>query len=264
MQDQSIQFLAKLSDRLQKDNRLEKLAQIMNDNYKYIPYFGVEVEFYLNEYVNVSKFENIIGFEVKRERGINQYEIALPPSNKLSLYANEISVLRNRIKNIALKLGGIADLSSKPFPNDYGNSIHFNLSFTSDTKVLEHAAKSLCHYMIDSFIIFMPEVDDYLRQDKRFMSPTHVCYGGNNRTAAIRIPQNLPLRLEHRVSSSYADPYLVMTAILKSVLLGLDNPTTISNFSKIYGNAYDEQYKLTLLPDSQSKAIELFNLNFFD
>ena len=90
------------------------------------------------------------------------------------------------------------------------------------------------------------------------MAPSHVCFGGNNRSVAIRVPEAYPRRLEHRVSSPITDSYLAICAILQALYLGIDKPSSISSHGKIYGNAFLEQYNLQPLPKNLKEAEELF------
>ncbi len=90
------------------------------------------------------------------------------------------------------------------------------------------------------------------------MAPTHISFGGNNRTVAIRMPDSRPHRLEHRLSSPSIEPYIAIYAILKSILLGLDNPDIINKIPKTFGNAFDDQYNLVALPKSRQEALSLF------
>ena len=248
---------------MKKDNRLEKLTSIFADEFEFTPAFGVEIEFYLSKNIDPILFSEKSGFNLKPEKGDHQFEIDLTHSYKLTHYADYINATRLSLQNTADEMQGEINFQSKPYADDYGSSMHFNLSFTNDLKVLEQAAQSLCHYMLDSFLVFMPSADDYTRPSPRFMSPTHVSYGGNNRTTAIRIPDSKPLRLEHRISACMNDPYLVMVTILTSILKGLKRPDEISFFKKIYGNAFDAQYNLTPLPANISEAIKLFKPEFF-
>ncbi|WP_341758625.1 palindromic element RPE1 domain-containing protein [Candidatus Tisiphia endosymbiont of Ditula angustiorana] len=132
-----------------------------------------------------------------------------------------------------------------------------------DTDVLDLMGQSICHYMLDTFLIFMPNEDDYLRLDKNFMAPTNVSFGNNNRTVALRTPDLSPKRLEHRIANPLTDPYLAIFTILNSIFLGLKFPDKINNINKIYGNAFDQQYNLVSFPKSLTEALELFNLEFF-
>lgn len=254
--------MTNLSNKLLQNNQLDKLSSIATTYYGISPMFGIEIEFYLSKNINPKQLEDLISQNIKQERGLNQYEIALAPSYNLTDYAVKITNLIQKMKNAAKILGGTVDLSAKPFANDYGNSIHFNLSL-GGIDVLTKAAKSLCQYMLDTYYVFMPIEQDYLRNTVGFLAPTHICYGGNNRTAAIRIPSSLPLRLEHRLSSPNVDPYLAMTTILYSILPGNKSNSAMSNFVKIYGNAHDKQYKLVALPATMEQAISLFKINFF-
>ncbi len=237
----------------------------------------MEIEFYLSDQINIVEFENRLGISIKKEKGKNQFEIDLAPTTELINYIQQINSLRVNISNIASQLNGHADFRSKPFIDDYGNAMHFHISFIdtlhyypctgkqlkTDERFFTHAARSLCHFMLDSLLIFLPEEEDYLRLNRRFMAPTHVSFGGNNRTVAVRIPDSLPRRLEHRLASSLVNPYIAIFTILKSIYRGLQDPQTIKNISKVYGNAFDEQYNLTPLPISRKHAQEIFDLSFF-
>jgi glutamine synthetase len=117
------------------------------------------------------------------------------------------------------------------------------LNFLEDNDA-EKYARILCHYLPLTITAFLPKEEDYQRLDSRFMAPTHICYGGNNRTTLIRIPDSLPKRIEHRLASADANPYEVIYAILSSIYSGLKHPQQITKIDKIYGNAYDPQYNL--------------------
>ncbi|WP_341789954.1 glutamine synthetase [Rickettsia endosymbiont of Polydrusus tereticollis] len=269
-------FVSNLANNLQKNNQLEKIITKFQKYYNLIPVIGVEIEFYLSPNVDISKFATLTSkylarqkiSKVKKEKGNNQFEIDLPPSTDLINYINEISNVKLALENIAKKLGGNINFSPKPFLNDYGNSMHFHINFISDDNVkgdfTEVVAKSLCHYMLDTFLIFMSNEEDYLRIDKNFMAPTNISFGGNNRTVALRIPDSYPKRLEHRLASPTTDSYIAIFTILKSILLGFQAPENINNITKIYGNAFDEQYNLISLPKSPSESFKLFKPEFFE
>ncbi len=257
--------LSKLSDSMQKDNRLEKLCQRFIDSHKLIPHFGVEIEFYLSKQLNHLELANLIGLEVKLEKGNGQFEIDLPPTSNLLEYTRIIATTKHKILQTAKLLGGYADFGAKPSPIDYGNSMHFHVNFSgaaNDKMLNEIAAKSLCHFMLDSCLIFLPEEDCYKRLDKNFMAPTHISYGNNNRTTAVRIPDSQPQRLEYRLPTPAADPYLAMLAILQAIIIGLESPNLIVSPPKIYGNAFEEQYNLQPLPTSRDQAASLFKPSF--
>lgn len=202
--------------------------------------------------------------KIKKEKGNNQFEIDLPPSKDLINYTKKILKVKNTLTKIAEYLNGYIDFSPKPFFNDYGNSMHFHINFdVESTDYITLAAQGLCHYMLDTLLVFMPSSIDYLRINKDFMAPTHVSYGANNRSVAVRTPYSMPKRLEHRLSSPEADPYIVIFTILKSILLSLKFPHSLKKIEKIYGNAFDPQYNLTPLPKSAQESFILFKPEFF-
>jgi len=206
---------------------------------------GAELEFYIHGDIKLNLLEQRINCEIKKERGENQYEINIKPSCNIQEYAEKIKKIREDIILHTEALGAIADFTSKPFPDDYGSSMHIHLNFLEDkNNDIEKYAEILCHYMTSSLDYFLPSPKDYKRLDSNFMAPTHICYGGNNRTAAIRIPDSAPKRLEHRLPSANANSYNVLYMILESIRKGLESPKIITPASKIFGNSFDAQYSL--------------------
>lgn len=234
----------KLSDNPEKYNLLENIKNRLKNSFALTVCVGAEIEFYLNNVPDVYMLEAIIGHKIKAEKGQNQYEVDLAPSMDPVKYSKYIELVRKKIILGANELGGYADFSSKPYKNDYGNSMHIHLNFPEDENV-EKYARILCYYLPDSLSIFLPKEEDWNRLDEKFMAPTHICYGGNNRTVAIRIPDSMPKRLEHRVPAANADPASVIYIILASIIKGLTSPIDLAEYSKIFGNAFDEQYSLT-------------------
>ncbi|WP_417905389.1 hypothetical protein [Candidatus Tisiphia endosymbiont of Micropterix aruncella] len=194
-------FVYKLSDHLQK------IINKFQTDYSLIPCIGVEIEFYLSKNVNPLELQTLLGIVVKKEKGNNQFEIDLPPStNNIIEYIGKISSTKSKIQIITKKLRGKVNFSAKPFPNDYGSSMHFHVNFIDSsalmnsvanpniiysfvptekmsfpcrressvgchsresknldtclrrdgTDMLDLMGQSICHYMLDSFLIFMP------------------------------------------------------------------------------------------------------------
>ena len=234
----------KLSDNQNKYNLLEDIKNELKNRFALTACVGAEIEFYLNNVPDVSLLGAMIGHTIKDEKGQNQYEIDLPPSTDPVEYSKYIELVRQKLILGANELGGYADFSSKPYKDDYGNSMHIHLNFQED-EAIDKYARILCYYLSDSLSVFLPKEEDCSRLDKKFMAPTHVCYGGNNRTVAIRIPDSMPRRLEHRVPAASADPASVIYVILAAIVRGLTLPIDTKTYSKIFGNAFDKQYGLT-------------------
>lgn len=219
------------------------------------PIVGYEIEFYVQEPLKM---------EVKKEKGQNQYEINKGPFDNVWECIKYIETDR-----IMLKAAGV-DLSPKPFKDDYGSSMHLHLNLLDGNhnnlfdngEFVDYAANGICHYMNKTLKLILPYEEDYERLDDKFMAPTKICYGNNNRSVALRIPGTKPMRLEHRVCSNNTDPTAAMFVILKSVLFGLENK--YKHHFKIFGNAFDDQYDLESIARSLNDAERLFDPDFFE
>jgi len=239
-------FESKLTDREKEYNILKKIENSFKKEFNLTPCFGAELEFYLINFTDnwqLTKLEENIGQKIKKEKGHNQYEVEISPSTNTAFYPDIINKMKRTIKKEAKKLNLEANFKSKPFINDYGSSMHIHFNFLENNDVETHA-RILCHYLPLTITAFLPKEEDYQRLDSRFMAPTHISYGGNNRTTLIRIPDSLPKRVEHRLASADANSYEVIYAILSSIYSGLKHPQEITKLDKIYGNAYDPQYNL--------------------
>ena len=252
-----IDVIKSLSFKARQEQWLEAIVKNLDQELGLTPCVGIELEFYLSD-------DNIASspIPIKNERGKSQYEATLTPSCNPSLAILDLE----KSINLLTEWRSDVNFHPKPFPQDYGNALQFHVNFLKDghnyydnRDNLEAGAMALCHFLKPTFLVFAPEESHYARLNGQMMAPTHVSYGGNNRTTSIRIPEAKPRRLEHRVSSPMTDAYLALSTILYSLYLGIKNPTTIQQYKKIYGNAHDEQYDLELLPQSLQEAKKGFD-----
>lgn len=110
--------------------------------------------------------------------------------------------------------------------------------------------------MAESTLIFAPHHNSYRRLRPDTHAPTTVCWGYENRTAAVRIPGG-PMaarRIEHRVSGADANPYLVLASVLGAAMHGIDKQLSPPSATK--GNAYNSE--APQLPEQWSAAISAF------
>lgn len=250
------EIIQNISHRVRQNNLLEQITSKLLKDFDLIPIVGAEIEFYTKDQTPPE-----VEYLVKSEKGNGQFEIDIFPQANIFKTIEEIW----RAKQILASSENII-LHPKPKIEDYGSAMHFHINFFNskgenffdNQQNLEHAAKSLCHFILQHFLIFVPHESHYPRFNKDFMAPTHVCFGGNNRSVAIRIPDAKPRRLEHRISSPMTDEYLAICAILEAIYCGLKDVNSIKNYDKIFGNAYDSQYELISLPTSIEEAIKLF------
>ncbi len=233
----------KLTENQEKYNLLTDLEQYFISQLNLTPVFGAELEFYLSPDISAKKLENSTGITIKEEKGESQYEIDLGPMMGASNIAKAVNAARQEIINAANDLGGEADFLSKPKEHDYGSSMHIHLNFLEDNNI-EKYAQILCASCKDYLDFFLSSADDYKRLDSNFMAPTHISWGGNNRTTLIRIPDSRPKHIEHRLAGASSCPARVIYAMLDSIKSNLVGETNIKAIPKTHGNAFDPQYNL--------------------
>ena len=141
--------------------------------------------------------------------------------------------------------------------------------------------------MLDSvdfaMVFYAPQEEDYLRfnlevnralhKKGKFTAPVNICFGDNNRTAAVRIMSEKKLstkllennrsgaRVEFRVAASDADPFLSMAFLLNAIGDAINNNKLLQDSQKIYGNAFDEKYSFKKFPQNLKSAKENFLKN---
>ena len=227
---------------------------------------------------------NIAILGIEPEQGLGQVEIKTNPYFDLELLCEDVVAIKEITINLAKSLNCQANFSSQPNQNDCGSSLQINFSlvdyhhnylFAKEAKeklesgYLLGSISSLLEFTHNIMIIFAPNTEDYLRFDKdinlnlfknkKYCAPINISWGYNNRTALIRIPfskNNDERRLEFRLGASDADVYLAVVFFLLVILEGIFNNK--KPISPIYGNAFDEQYKLIILPQNYQIAEDCF------
>lgn len=89
-----------------------------------------------------------------------------------------------------------------------------------------------------------PTINSYARLVKGAWAPTAATWGVENRTCALRVIKGSAQsqRMEFRVGSADANPYLTAAATLGAGLLGIEEQLSLT--APIEGNAYDLQDQL--------------------
>jgi glutamine synthetase len=78
--------------------------------------------------------------------------------------------------------------------------------------------------MREAQLLFAPFANSFRRFQPGSFAPVDIDWGLGHRGTAIRIPEKdgPAARIEHRVAGADANPYLLLTAILGGMLLGLE------------------------------------------
>lgn len=239
--------------------------------YGFTPMVGGELEFYCDSPQALEKYRPMKGARVVEEKGDNQFEIRTPVFFDALEFITYLVQSKKHLLHFARKEKIKVSFSAKPFRDMPGNSMHIHLNFLDKKRYnvfdlcrgneplfLIFSVGGLMNALKESMIFFAPDKSCYARYKKSMFTPIKMAWGNNNRTAALRIisKMNDIRRIEHRVPCSDADPLAVVTAIMVAAYYGLENE--IIPPKKIYGNAFDAQYKLPYLPRSLVRAQKLF------
>jgi glutamine synthetase len=228
----------------------------LNDDFCLRPVTAAEIEFYYSGDIEmfwktVSAAIPLLKYE--KERGRDQYEIALAPAAPEKTVADLIA-----FKTVAQKLG--ADFSAKPFSDQPGSGLHIhvhledktgkNVFYKDDSGMSDALKYSIGGLLADvqiSMPIFAPSEKSFARFQPGGNAPTTVSWGANNRTVAVRLPDKPhdKKHIEHRVAGADANPAAVMKVILEAIYDGLTRK--LDPGPQVYGDASLEMYGLTRL-----------------
>jgi glutamine synthetase len=176
------------------------------------------------------------------EDGNGQFEINFSHAPAL-VTADRFTLLRTLIADIADSHGAIASFMPKPLGGCTGSGAHVHLSaegedgtnafFEEDDPrglglsptAYSFMAGVLAHGRALSALT-MPTVNSYKRlysgagSSGATWSPDVIVYGGNNRTAMLRVPG--PGRFENRAIDSSCNPYLALAGLVAAGLDGVE------------------------------------------
>lgn len=231
------------------------------------PKIGIEIEFYLPESGNLDKIEEFIfkivpQIQMVKEVGEHQYELIFPPSQDLESYVELIDLVRRFLKSQGAVFKVIYQNELPP------SALHLHINLLdSDRKnkflrkgnnynsLTRYAIGGLCDLMVEAMVFMMPDQEDYDRF--KTSQPINISWGANNRTVAIRLPENVPenFRIEYRVISPAADLTKVISVILIGIYHGIKKK--IEPSEKIYSIA-SEKLHLPKFPASLEEANQQF------
>ncbi len=202
------------------------------------------------------------------EEGAAQMEINLRHGDPLVL-ADQIFLLKRTIREAALAHDIYATFMAKPIAHEPGSAMHIHQSvvgaedreniFTDakgkPTPAFFHFIAGQQRYTPAVTCMLAPYVNSYRRLVKSASAPVNVQWGYDNRTTGLRVPPSAPInrRVENRVPSSDANPYLAMAAALGGGYLGLKGRMTPSE--PVAGIARTEEFDL---PVGLLEAVDLF------
>jgi glutamine synthetase len=201
------------------------------------------------------------------EYGGGQFEINLRHGAALQA-ADAVVLLRTWTGIIAAREGLAATFVAKRAPDASGSGMHVHQSlwrgdanaFWDDGRLSasgEGYLAGLLDGMAELAPLGSPTALGYTRRADGSFCPTSVCWGGDNRSVAVRVlvEEEPTTRIEQRDAAADASPYLAMagqlTAGLRGIADGLRPPAAVE------GNAYGRT-DLPRLPRTLEEAAALF------
>ncbi|SHI23911.1 glutamine synthetase family protein [Ferrimonas marina] len=224
-----------------------------------------QFEGFLDEVNAVCQQQGIAASNAVAEYAPGQFEINLLHLPDAVKACDQAVMLKRVVKAVAAKYGYGATFMAKPHQELAGSGLHLHLSlldgqganrFASDESLLKQAVAGMLALMGESELLFAPHANSYRRMQPDMFVPTLPCWGYDNRTVALRIPNGSPAdtRIEHRLGGADANPYLVAAAVIAGALHGLSQQ--LQPPAPIEGNAGDA--KLEALPCRWQAAVDGF------
>jgi glutamine synthetase len=170
------------------------------------------------------------------EFGHGQYEINLNHRPDALAAADDCIYLKRAVEAASRAHGLKSTCMAKPYSDQAGSGLHVHVSLIDQDGVnvldardgepvlLKSVTSGMLKTMREAQLIFAPFANSYRRFQPGSFAPVDIDWGYGNRGTAIRIPEKHGpgARIEHRVAGADANPYLLLTAILGGMLLGLE------------------------------------------
>lgn len=172
------------------------------------------------------------------EEGAGQLEINLRHGDPVEL-ADQVFLFKRTIREAALKHDTYATFMAKPIQGQPGSAMHIHQSildrktgrniFTAEdgteTGAFRNFIGGMQKHVPNALVMMAPYVNSYRRLTQAASAPVNNKWGYDNRTTAFRVPRSDPAarRVENRIPSSDANPYLALAASLACGLIGLVN-----------------------------------------
>jgi glutamine synthetase len=177
------------------------------------------------------------------ELGHGQHELSVAP--RWAIQAADVQVLvREAIRGVAARHGMAASLAPKPWPDQAGNGAHVHLSiwdaalernlFHDQTgrfglsQLAERFVAGLLAHLPGLLGLTAPTFNSFQRLVPEHWSSAYVCWGQDNREAAVRVPSTFwgnemaSANLEYKPIDASCNPYLAFGGLIAAGLDGID------------------------------------------
>lgn len=220
---------------------------------------------------DIYDFSEAQGLEIDtliHEEGAAQMEINLLHGDPLAL-ADQVFLFKRTLREAALRHDMYATFMAKPMSREPGSAMHIHQSvvdigtgrniFSDEdgdpTREFFAFIGGSQKYLPAVMCMLAPYVNSYRRLVRSSSAPVNTQWGYDNRTVGLRVPNSgaAGRRLENRLPSSDANPYLAIAASLACGYLGLVE--RLKPGEPVSGSAHTGEIDL---PRSILEAVSLF------
>ncbi|MDH3764009.1 MAG: glutamine synthetase family protein, partial [Gammaproteobacteria bacterium] len=215
----------------------------------------------IDDIIHACQLQSIDTGAISSELGPGQFEINFNHHSDVLRAADETSLFKRTVIEIAKKHGMCASFIAKPMLQHAGNGLHMHISVVDDDgnnvfadgneahQRLHHAIGGLLATMPAAMSFWAPSVNSYRRYlGGTSCAPVSLTWGNENRTVAFRIPlaKQGAWRVENRVPGADANPYLAMAVTLAGMLHGIENRIDPGEASNESVEGRDQRLPLTM------------------
>ncbi|MET4429493.1 glutamine synthetase family protein [Mycolicibacterium sp. 624] len=238
----------------------------------------LEHEGFVRDVIEAAAASGIVLEQLHPEYGANQFEISLAPLAPVAA-ADQLMAMRIVIGRVARKYGVRACLSPVPFAGSVGSGAHQHLSLIADgeptfsggtgprgmTPAGASAIAGLLAGLPAAQGVLSGSILSGLRMRPGLWSGAHVCWGTENREAAMRFVAGGDANphganVEVKAVDPSANPYFATAAILGLALDGIERdlslPPEVTVNPSLLSAAEREAVGMTALPSDQIEVID--------
>lgn len=185
------------------------------------------------------------------ENSDGQYEISLRHCDALTM-ADHLFQTKHLIKEVAQRAGYNASFMAVPRNGVAPNSLHVNVSLPDHdngfqvvdgrpSATMARCIAGLLHGANDALPLFLPTVNAFKAPYANSFFPHSASWGLDNRSVLVRVPvqSGKGCRLEFRLPTSDANPYLALSGVLALMMKGIVNETSLAD--PVMGNAFERE-----------------------
>jgi glutamine synthetase len=187
----------------------------------------------------------------------SQFELNFAPGRGLTA-ADNAYTFKAGVKELAQKAGQLATFMTKPRNSSASSGCHTHFSLWHKgsnrnafaepgvseglSELVPYAVGGMLAHAPACMALFAPTINCYRRFRVGTFAPANVSWGHEDRTAAVRVKgvRGQATRIENRLPTAVANPYLIVAGVVSAVVDGLRNriepPPPTPSGSTAYAN----------------------------